>query len=237
MKVLELDSVETGYGETQVLWGVSLSVEEGKITVLLGSNGAGKTTTLRVITGLLTPWRGSVLFKGEDISKVPTHKRVAMGVVMVPEGRRLWPELTVYENLELGAYTKRARDKFNESLELVYSLFPRLKERRNQLAGTLSGGEQQMLAIGRALMSVPSVLLLDEPSLGLAPKLVAEIMNVIRKLKEEEKLTVLLVEQNVHMSLQIADYGYVIEQGRITLEGSRDELEASDKIKKAYLGM
>ncbi len=237
MKVLELNSVETGYGETQVLWGIDLSVEEGKITVLLGSNGAGKTTTLRVITGLLFPWKGSVLFKGEDISRVPTHKRVAMGVVMVPEGRRLWPELTVYENLELGAYTKRAREKFDESLELVYSLFPRLKERKNQLAGTLSGGEQQMLAIGRALMSVPSVLLLDEPSLGLAPKLVAEIMNVIRKLKEEEKLTVLLVEQNVHMSLQIADYGYVIEQGRITLEGSRDELEASDKIKKAYLGM
>ncbi len=237
MKVLELNSVETGYGETQVLWGINLAVEEGKITVLLGSNGAGKTTTLRVITGLLPPWRGSVLFKGEDVSKVPTHKRVAMGIVMVPEGRRLWPELTVYENLELGAYTKRAREKFDESLELVYSLFPRLKERKNQLAGTLSGGEQQMLAIGRALMSVPSVLLLDEPSLGLAPKLVAEIMNVIRKLREEEKLTVLLVEQNVHMSLQIADYGYVIEQGRITLEGSRDELETSDKIKKAYLGM
>ncbi len=237
MGLLNLESVETGYGETQVLWGISLSVEKGKITVMLGSNGAGKTTTLRVITGILRPWKGSVIFEGKDVSKIPTHKRVAMGIVMVPEGRRLWPELTVYENLELGAYTKRAREKFSDSLDLVYSLFPRLRERKDQLAGTLSGGEQQMLAIGRALMSAPSVLLLDEPSLGLAPKLVAEIMNVVRRLKEEQGLTVLLVEQNVHMSLQIADYGYVIEQGRITLQGSRDELEASDKIKKAYLGM
>jgi len=234
---LELENVDAGYGEAQALWDVSLKVEEKKITVLLGSNGAGKTTTLRVATGILEPWKGVVRFMGEDITKTPPHKRAERGLIMVPEGRRLWPQLTVYENLELGAYTKRARKWFNDNLELVYNLFPRLKERRNQLAGTLSGGEQQMLAIGRALMAVPQVLLLDEPSLGLAPKLVIDILSVIKKLRDEMGLTVLLVEQNVHMAMQAADYGYVIEQGHIVMEGGKKELEESERIKKAYLGL
>ncbi len=237
MALLELKNVDAGYGETQVLWDINLRADEGIITVMLGSNGAGKTTTLRVTSGILPPWKGQILLGGEDVTKLPAHKRVELGIVMVPEGRRLWPELTVFENLELGAYTKRARDKFDSSLDLVYSLFPRLRERREQLAGTLSGGEQQMLAIGRALMAVPKILLMDEPSLGLAPKLVGEIMNVVRKLRDDERLTVFLVEQNVHMSLEIADYGYVIEQGRIVLSGPKEELEGSERIKKAYLGL
>ncbi len=234
---LELSNIDAGYGEAQALWGVSLKVREGGINVILGSNGAGKTTTLRVITGILKPWRGDVKFLGENIVNVPTHKRVDMGVGMVPEGRRLWPQLTVYETLELGAYTKHAKEKFEKNLELVYTLFPVLKERSKQLAGTLSGGESQMLAIARTLMSSPRILLMDEPSLGLAPKLVIEVFKVIEKLKKETDLTVLLVEQNVYMALQIADYGYVLEHGRIVLEGSREELKESERIKKAYLGL
>ncbi len=234
--ILKLNDIEAGYGETQVLWGISLKAEEKGITVILGSNGAGKTTTLRVITGILNPWKGTVEFMDRDITKLSTSRRAAEGIIMVPEGRRLWPQLTVYEHLELGAYTKRAREKFRENLEFVYSLFPRLKERSNQLAGTLSGGEQQMLAIARALMSSPRILLMDEPSLGLAPSLVIEVFKVINRLKEEG-ITILLVEQNVHMALQVADYVYVLENGRIVLEGSRDEVASSERIKKAYLGM
>ena len=235
--LLELHEIDAGYGESQVLWNVSSKAKKGEVTVLLGSNGAGKTTTLRVATGLLTPWKGLVKFMGDEITKLPTHKRVERGLVMVPEGRRLWPQLTVQEHLELGSYTKRAKKKFEENLERVYNLFPVLKERKNQLAGTLSGGEQQMLAIGRALMAAPTLLLLDEPSLGLAPSLTIEIMKVIDKLRDEENVNVLLVEQNVHMALEVADYGYVLEQGRIVLEGSSDELKRSEKIKKAYLGI
>ncbi len=234
---LELSNVDAGYGEAQALWNVSLKVQDKGVTVILGSNGAGKTTTLRVITGILKPWKGEVKFLGRNVAKLPTHKRVDLGIVMVPEGRRLWPQLTVYETLELGAYTKRAKEKFKENLELVYNLFPVLKERSNQLAGTLSGGESQMLAIARALMASPKILLMDEPSLGLAPKLVMDVFNVVKKLKKEIELTVLLVEQNVHMALQIADYGYVLEQGNITLEGSKEELKKNSKIKKAYLGL
>lgn len=188
---LELSNIDAGYGEAQALWGINLKVKERGINVILGSNGAGKTTTLRVITGILKPWKGDVKFLGENIVNVPTHKRVDMGVGMVPEGRRLWPQLTVYETLELGAYTKHAKEKFDENLELVYALFPVLKERSKQLAGTLSGGESQMLAIARALMSSPKILLMDEPSLGLAPKLVIEVFRVIEKLKKETELTVL----------------------------------------------
>lgn len=234
---LEVLNVDAGYGEAQALWGINLKASEGKITVVLGSNGAGKTTTLRVISGILRPWRGSVKFHGEDITHLPAHNRVKMGIVMVPEGRRLWPQLTVYEHLELGAYTKRAREKFEDNLELVYNLFPVLKERRGQLAGTLSGGEQQMLAIARALMASPKILLLDEPSLGLAPKLVIDTFSVIQKLRDEENMTILLVEQNVHMALQISDYAYIIERGRIVLEGSREDIEKSEIVKKAYLGI
>lgn len=237
MAVLELDKVDTGYGEAQALWDVSLKVQEGGITVVLGSNGAGKTTTLRVITGILSPWKGDVKFLEKSIIGTPPHKRAEMGIIMVPEGRRLWPQLTVYETLELGAYTNRAKEKFSENLELVYQLFPVLKERSKQLAGTLSGGESQMLAIARALMSSPRILLMDEPSLGLAPKIVLDVFKVIEKLRDDLKMTVLLVEQNIHMALQIADYGYVLEQGRIVMEGTREELERSEKIRKAYLGL
>lgn len=235
---LEVKGIDAGYGEAQVLFKVSLAVEERTITTLLGSNGAGKTTTLKVITGLLKPWDGSIFFKGMDITNLPPHKRVELGIAMVPEGRRLWPQLTVEENLLLAAKaTKRAKDKLAENLEIVYNLFPRLKERRRQLAGTLSGGEQQMLAIGRSLMTAPTLLLLDEPSLGLAPKLVIEVLETIKRIRDEYGLTVLLVEQNVHMALRIADYGYVLEQGRIVLEGEPRKLIESKALKKAYIGI
>ena len=235
--MLEASNIEAGYGEMQVLWNISLRAKKGELTVLLGSNGAGKTTTLRTISGVLAPWRGRIVYDGTEITRLPAYKRVGMGIVMVPEGRRLWPHLTVYEHLELGASTREARNKFRENLELVYDLFPRLKERRLQLAGTLSGGEQQMLAIARALMSSPYLLLMDEPSLGLAPKLVIDVFKVIERLKEEVGLTIFLTEQNVHMALRVADYGYVMEQGRMVLEGVREELEGSERIKKAYLGV
>jgi len=235
--VLSVEKVETGYGETQVLFGVSLKVEKGTVTALLGSNGAGKTT-LWAISGVLPIWRGRVLFNGRDVTRVPAHKRTSMGIVLVPEGRRLWPKLTVYENLLLaGMSTERAKRKFNENLELVYNYFPILKARSKQLAGTLSGGEQQMLAIARGLMLEPEVLMMDEPSLGLAPKIVQEIANIVKKLRDEEGKTILLVEQNVHMSLRIADYAYVIENGRIVLEGPPDKLSEDPRLKKAYLGL
>ena len=236
MSFLKLEDVDVGYGMVQVLWDVTLDVKEDSVTVLLGSNGAGKTTTLRVITGILKPWKGDVKFMDKDIIKLSTSKRAEEGIIMVPEGRRLWPQLTVYEHLELGAYIKHAKDKFKDNLELVYELFPVLKERRNQLAGTLSGGEQQMLAIGRALMSMPKILLMDEPSLGLAPSLVLQVFKTVERLREEN-ITVLLVEQNVHMSLQVADYAYVIETGKIAMQGPKEEIESSEKIRKSYLGI
>ncbi len=236
-RVLEVEGLESGYGEAQVLFGVTFSVEKGTITALLGSNGAGKSTTLWTIMGVVPTWKGTVKLMGEDITGLPTHKRVAKGLILVPEGRRLWPQLTVYENLLLGASTPRAMEKFEENLEMVYNLFPRLKERRNQLAGTLSGGEQQMLAIARGLMGEPEILMLDEPSLGLAPKLVQDIADVLKRLRDEEGKTILLVEQNVHISLKIADYAYVIENGRVVLSGSARELEENPKLKEAYLGL
>ena len=234
--ILELNNIHAGYGEIKVLWGINLKALEKRVTALLGSNGAGKTTTLRVITGILNPIKGSVKFLDEDITKLPTSSRAEKGIIMVPEGRRLWPKLSVYEHLELGAYTKRAKEKFYDSLELVYQLFPRLKERKNQLAGTLSGGEQQMLAIARAIMGIPRILLLDEPSLGLAPHLVIEVFKVLDKLREMGS-SILLVEQNVYMSLQISHHIYILENGRITLEGTKEEVEKSQKIRKAYLGL
>ena len=237
MTNLKLLNIDAGYGEAQVLWNVNIEVKEGSITVLLGSNGAGKTTTLRVASGILKPWKGSIQFDGRDITGLPAHERVKQGIVLVPEGRRLWPQMTVYQHLELGAYTKNAREKFRDNLEVVYNLFPRLKERRDQLAGTLSGGEQQMLAIARALMASPKILLLDEPSLGLAPRLVIEMLSLVERLRDERGLTVLLVEQDVYMALQIADYGYIMEQGRIVLEGVKEEIIESDIVKKAYLGI
>ena len=235
--VLEARSLESGYGETQVLFGVSLKVEEGKITALLGSNGAGKTTTLWTITGVIKPWKGQVIYMGKDVTHKEPYEKAHLGMALVPEGRRLWPQLTVEEHLVLAGSIPRSRDKFNELLEMVYNMFPRLKERRNQLAGTLSGGEQQMLAIARGLMMSPKLLMLDEPSLGLAPKLVQDIANIIRQLRDEWKLTVLLVEQNIHMSMQIADYAYILENGRISLEGPVDVLKEDPRVKKAYLGL
>lgn len=236
MDVLRVVGVDAGYGESQVLWGVNLTVKKGSITLLLGSNGAGKTTTLRTITGIIKPWRGRILFLDKDISMYPTYRRAEEGIIMVPEGRRLWPDMTVYEHLEMGAYSKRAREKFDDTLEFVYQLFPILKERKDQLAGTMSGGEQQMLAIARAIMGDPKILLMDEPSLGLAPTIVIQVFNAIPQLKKEG-ITIFLVEQNVHMGLSIADYAYVMESGHIVLEGPSQEVRETDLIKKSYLGM
>jgi len=234
--VLQAENVECGYGEVKVIWGVSVKVEEKQLVTIIGSNGSGKTTLLRALMGIIPVQNGRVIFKGEDITKLSTHSRVERGMVMVPEGRLIFPNMTVLENLEMGAYTKRAEEKKEEQLEHVFSLFPRLKERLNQKAGTLSGGEQQMLAIARGLMAAPDLLIMDEPSLGLAPKLTLEIFETIKKLKEEG-MTMLLVEQNVHLSLAIADYAYVLSEGRIKMEGPARELEKSDEIKKAYLGL
>lgn len=237
MAVLEVRGLESGYGEMQVLWGVDLTVDKGSITVILGPNGAGKTTLLRTIIGSLTPWRGVVRFEGADVTRLPPHAKVAIGMGLVPEGRRLFPEMTVYENLILGTYTRRAREKIDDTLELVFTLFPRLKERLHQRAGTLSGGEQQMLAIARSLMTRPKLLMLDEPSQGLAPKLAEEVVLMLKRLRDEAGLTILLVEQNVYLALEYADRGYVLEQGRVVMQGSKDKLLSSERVRKAYLGL
>ena len=220
----------------QVLWGIDLEVEEGTITTILGPNGVGKSTTLKTIFGIIKPWNGKVEFIGEDVTRVPPHKKVEMGMTLVLEGRHLFPNMTVEENLMMGAYVKRAEEKLDESLELVYSLFPRIKEKVKQKASTLSGGEQQMVAIARALMTSPSLILMDEPSQGLAPKLVKEVFETIMKLKNEG-LTILLVEQNVFASLEISDYVYVLHEGRIAFGGPVEEIKESEEIKKAYLGV
>lgn len=232
---LVVESLESGYGKLKVLFGISLKAERGSITALVGPNGAGKTTTLLTIMGVVKPWHGSVKFEGEDVTKMPPYKKVELGMVLVPEGRRLFPDMSVEENLLMGAFTKRAREKLHDSMEWVYSLFPRLKERRRQKARTLSGGEQQMLAIGRSLMARPRFLMIDEPSAGLAPKVVAELFATLKKIAGE--VSILLVEQNVAAALEISQYGYVIENGRVALEGSAEELANSDYVKKAYLGL
>ena len=232
---LSVKDLEAGYGKVQVLFKVSLEVEKGTITALIGPNGAGKTTTLLSVMGVVKPWGGAVALNGADITKAPPHKKVELGVVLVPEGRRLFPNMTVEENLLMGAYVKRARRYVNDSLDYVYSLFPRLKERRKQKAGTLSGGEQQMLAIGRALMARPEVLLIDEPSAGLAPKVVAEVLEAFKRIKETS--TILLVEQNVSAALAVADYGYVLENGRVILSGPSGDLLENPHVKRAYLGV
>jgi len=232
---LVLERLESGYGKLKVLFGVSLRVEKNTVTALLGSNGAGKTTTLLTAMGVVKPWAGRVFLDGKDVTEVPPHKKVELGMALVPEGRRLFTEMTVEENLLMGAYTKRAREKAPDTLEWVYSLFPRLRERRRQKAGTMSGGEQQMLAIARALMSRPKVLLLDEPSAGLAPKVVADLFDVVKRLKEE--VSILLVEQNVAASLEISDYAYVLENGHVVKEGAPQGLAQDEYVKKAYLGV
>ncbi len=234
--ILEIEALETGYGEVQILWGVGLRAKRSQLTTVIGSNGAGKTTLMRAIVGMLPAWKGKIEFEGKDITRLPAYKRAELGLVMVPEGRMLFPEMTVYENLEMGAFTKRARNKIEENLEYVFSLFPRLKERLDQKAGTMSGGEQQMVAIGRGLMASPKILIFDEPSLGLAPKLVIEVFEAIEKLRKEG-VSMLLVEQNVHLSLAISDYGYVMAEGKIVMEGPGKELVEKDEIRRAYLGV
>ncbi len=235
MAMLEVKDLEVFYGVIQAIKGISFHVEQGEVIALIGANGAGKTTTLHTITGLLSPKKGQVLFEGKDITKIPAHKIVSMGMAHVPEGRRVFAELSVYENLKMGAYTRKDKNEIEESLRNVYKRFPRLEERKNQMAGTLSGGEQQMLAMGRALMSKPKIILMDEPSMGLSPIMVNEIFDIIRSVSESGT-TVLLVEQNAKKALSIADRAYVLETGNIVLDGNARDLLEDDSIKKAYLG-
>jgi branched-chain amino acid transport system ATP-binding protein len=234
--LLQVEGVETGYGEVQVLWGLSLHAVRGKLTVLVGANGAGKTTTLRAVVGTLAPWNGRVLFKGEDVTRMPAHARATRGLVLVPEGRQLFTNMTVDENLEMGAYAGRGARGYADRLDRVFTLFPRLKERRKQKAGTLSGGEQQMLAIARGLMTDPEILLIDELSLGLAPLSVYQMFEALQVLKNSG-LTVLLVEQNVHLAFAVGDYAYVIAEGRLITEGDPATLVTMPEIRRAYLGL
>ena len=236
MALLEIQNLSSGYGEVQILWDVSLEFKAGKLTALVGSNGVGKTTLLRTVVGLLKPWQGSVAFDGRDVTRVSPHAKAAQGVVLVPEGRQLFTEMSVYENLEMGAFTRRAQAHFQRNLQWVYDMFPILKERSDQKAGTLSGGEQQMLAVARGLMGQPEILMCDELSLGLAPFLVLNIFEVLQRLKTEG-LTMLLVEQNVQMALAISDYAYVLADGRVELEGPSREVAQSEHVRQAYLGI
>jgi len=233
--VLEVYDLEVSYGAVKALDGVSFGVPKGRIVALLGANGSGKTTALRAITGLAAPQGGRILFEGREIQGRPTHAIIRAGIALVPEGRRIFPNLTVSENLRLGAYWRRDQEAIERDLDLIYDTFPRLAERRTQAAGTLSGGEQQMLAVGRALMSRPRLLLLDEPSLGLAPLLVREVFRIITLLNQRG-VTILLVEQNAAVALSIAHHGYVLETGRVALEGSGAELLAHPQLQQTYLG-
>jgi branched-chain amino acid transport system ATP-binding protein len=235
MAMLELNDVHTYYGNIHALKGISLTVDEGEIVTMIGANGAGKSTALNTICGLLRPRRGSILLQGQEIHMVPAHEIVGMGVSQAPEGRRVFARLTVQENLEMGAFQRTDAAGVKQDMERVFNLFPRLKERIKQLAGTLSGGEQQMLAIGRALMANPRVLLLDEPSMGLAPILVEDIFRTVREINQEGT-TVLLVEQNALMALSVANRGYVLETGTVALEGTAAELRENPRVKAAYLG-
>jgi branched-chain amino acid transport system ATP-binding protein len=235
MALLEVDSVHTYYGHIHALKGVSVTVDEGEIVTLIGANGAGKSTTLNTISGLLRPRQGRVRLAGEDLERYPAHDIVAKGVVQVPEGRRVFGQLTVAENLEMGAYRRNDKAGIAEALERVVALFPRLRERRTQVAGSLSGGEQQMLAIGRALMANPRILLLDEPSMGLAPILVEQIFEIVRQLNQHGT-TILLVEQNARMALSVASRGYVLQTGQIVLADSAEALQQNPEVRKRYLG-
>ena len=235
MAMLEVRDLQVYYGMIHAIKGISFDVNQGEVIALIGANGAGKTTTLHTITGLLAPKSGSVLFEGKDITKVPAHKIVSMGMAHVPEGRRVFAELSVYENLKMGAYTRKDKKEIEESLANVYKRFPRLEERKNQMAGTLSGGEQQMLAMGRALMSHPKLLMMDEPSMGLSPLLVDQVFEIIKDINNDGT-TILLVEQNAGKSLAISDRAYVLETGKIVLSGTGEELMKSEDVKKAYLG-
>ena len=236
MSMLKVDNVHTYYGNIHALKGITLNIEKGEIVTLIGGNGAGKTTTLRTISGLLTPREGSIVLDGEDLRKFKAHEIVYKGVSMVPEGRGIFARLSVTENLEMGAYSRSDNQELNKNMERVFTLFPRLKERRSQVAGTLSGGEQQMLATGRALMASPSLLLMDEPSMGLAPVLVELIFDTIQKINQEGT-TILLVEQNALMALSIAHRGYVLQTGEIVITDTAENLKKNPTVQKAYLGM
>ena len=233
---LRLENIESGYGEVQVLWGISIDVPLGKMTTVIGANGAGKTTTLRSTMGSIRTWKGRVLLHGDDVTRLSPHAKANRGLVLVPEGRQLFPDMSVEENLEMGGYSKRARKQEKANLNRVYELFPRLKERRRQKSSTLSGGEQQMLALGRGLMQDPKVLMIDELSLGLAPVLAQQLFLTLKTLREQG-LTIVLVEQNVHLALAMSDYTYVLAEGRIHIHGQSDEVAKMDEVRKAYLGL
>jgi branched-chain amino acid transport system ATP-binding protein len=234
--ILAIRDLTSGYGDVQILWGVSLALEPGQLTSLIGSNGAGKTTLLRAVMGLLLPWAGSVTFEGREIGRLPAHAKPELGLVLVPEGRQLFTDMTVIENLHLGAVNRRARGRLSHNLERVMEVFPRLKERRNQRTATLSGGEQQMVAVARGLMAEPKVLMLDELSLGLSPVLTISLFESLQKLRREG-LTMLLVEQNVRLALAISDQAYVLKEGRTVLAGPAADVERNDEVRRAYLGL
>jgi branched-chain amino acid transport system ATP-binding protein len=234
--MLEVQNIDVFYGDLQVLWDVSFTVEEGEIVALVGANGSGKSTTLKAISGLLNPANGSISFLDQRLDQIPANKIIEHGVAHVPEGRRLFPEMTVRENLIMGSLAHQAKLKREETMEWVFGLFPRLREREKQMAGTLSGGEQQMLAVGRGLMALPKMIMFDEPSLGLAPILVAEIFKIIKRIKKEG-VTVLITEQNTKQTLEISDRGYVLENGRVVLSGTGQELLTNEHVKEAYLGI
>lgn len=236
MPILEVRDVASGYGDVQILWGASLALQEGKMTCLVGTNGVGKTTLLRTVMGQLKPTAGSIRFEGKDVSRLPAYAKAAMGLVLVPEGRQLFTDMSVVENLEMGASTARSRPHLKRNLERVFALFPRLQERMHQKAGTLSGGEQQMLAVARGIMAEPKVLMIDELSLGLSPVLTLQLFKNLKQLKQTG-LTILLVEQNVQMALAVSDYGYVLAQGRTELEGAARQLASNDHVRTAYLGL
>ena len=236
MAVLEIRNLASGYGEVQILWDTTVSLQDKKLTCIVGGNGVGKTTMLRTVMGLIRPWSGSVWFEGKDVSRLPAYAKAEMGLTLVPEGRQLFTDMSVEENLEMGATNRRARPKMKQNLERVYETFQRLKERRAQKSGTLSGGEQQMLAVGRGIMSDPTVLMVDELSLGLAPVLTIQLFESMRKLRDTG-ITVLLVEQNVHMALAISDYGYVLAEGKVEMEGPARQLAKNEHVRTAYLGL
>ena len=236
MALLEVRNVTSGYGDLQILWGATLDLEEGQLTTLVGANGSGKTTLLRTIVGQLKPWDGQVFFEGKDVSKLPPYTKADMGLIMVPEGRQLFTDMSVRESLEMGATPKRARAHVAQNLEKIFDIFPRLKERSDQKSGTMSGGEQQMLAVARGIMSEPKVLMVDELSLGLAPVLTLDLFMSLRKLRDEG-ITILLVEQNVRMALKVSDYAYVFNEGKVELHGPSIEVENDEGVRRAYLGI
>ena len=234
--LLQMENVSSGYGEVQVLWGLSVQVQQGKMTTIVGANGAGKSTALRTVMGSVRTWKGRILLDGSDVTKLPPNAKAKRGMVLVPEGRQLFPDMSVEENLEMGAYAHRARKRRKENMERVYQLFPRLHERRKQNSSTLSGGEQQMLAMGRGLMQEPTVLMIDELSLGLSPLLAQQLFLTLKKLREEG-MTIVLVEQNVHLALALSDYTYVLSEGRVSVEGKSQDVANMDEVRRAYLGL